>query len=251
MAGFGAPPAGTPPEMKTPCRKCGYPLNTEASVCGNCGTPQSGKMSVGRGTTYTDSPISGKMIGRLVTVVIVAAVFLFVRAPIMDAIDSVQDAVEDVKGSDFFSPGQGDVPGIDLPDTPGGPGTTKGFKGVRELVDALHKGGFDCNQTKIDSEGGSVSTGSCQGYGAHVQINVYLDPNSLASAENSFFDKDYAFSYVHKDNWFVITQHAVPTSNRLHLGPRQLHRRATIAQPRRRAYRPRCPLRPGRSGPHL
>lgn len=205
MSGFTTPPAGG-----TQCRNCGYPLNAEASVCGNCGSTQSGKR-IGSGPTYTPSPVSAKLFTRLVMLAIVAGVFVFVRGPIMDAIDGMRDAFEESEIPGIFSTAQddgGELPGV-VPPIPEDPATNKGFSGVRELVDALHRGGFKCDQTKVDSEGSSVSTGSCQGYGAHVQINVYLEQTSLDSVENSFSDKDFAFSYVHKDNWFVITQHAV------------------------------------------
>ncbi len=205
MSGFATPPAG-----QTPCRNCGYPLNAEASVCGNCGSTQSGKR-IGSGPTFTPSPVSGKLIRRLVVLAIVAAFFAFVRGPIMDAVDGVRDAFEESEIPGIFSTAQDDgggAPGI-VPPIPEDPAPPKGFSGVRELVDALHRGGFKCDQTKVDSEGSSGSTGSCQGYGAHVQINVYLEQSSLDSVKNSFFTDDYAFSFVHKDNWFVITQHAV------------------------------------------
>ncbi|HVF52470.1 MAG TPA: hypothetical protein VNC78_02575 [Actinomycetota bacterium] len=200
---------GTPAPGQTTCRNCGFPLNMEASVCGKCGTLQRGKLG-GRGSTFTASPISGDIIRRLVKIAFIAAIFLIFRGPVTGIIDNVRDSFEDSGGPGIFSTDDDDDGGFGL-DVPGaqGPEKTKGFSGVREVVNALQKNGFKCDQTKVDSEDEYVSSGSCQGYGAHVQINVYLAQNSLDGAESSFFDDDYAFSYVHKDNWFVITQHAV------------------------------------------
>lgn len=82
------------------------------------------------------------------------------------------------------------------------------FKGVRELVAELNNGGLRCTQAKVDSADENLTTGSCQAPGesasTHLQINIYFSVTTLEFAKEIF--KERAFTYVHDDNWFVVTQ---------------------------------------------
>ena len=98
----------------------------------------------------------------------------------------------------------------------GGDSVRSPFKGVRELVAALNEGGLRCTQAKVDSADENLTTGSCQAPGefasTHLQINIYFAETTLEFAEEIF--KERVFTYVHDDNWFVVTQ--LPEARQVH-----------------------------------
>ena len=169
------------------CPSCGYESEVGTPLCGNCGRPFEGS-----GLT---SPVSsgGGGFTRFVVLAFVVAVLggvgWFVK-------DRVGDLVE--KGSNFTTTNLTD-PNFQSVDSP--------YKSVREIVDAINKGGLTCKETKVDYKDEWVTTGSCQvprGFlKTHVQINIFFKKPSLDAAETAM--RNGPFTYVHDANWFVAT----------------------------------------------
>ena len=118
------------------------------------------------------------------------------RTPVEDFVTDVTDKVEEFQGAI-------EEPAVEIP--AGRP--IKGYRKVRALVGDLRAGGLACTQTRIDSTNRYIETGSCQSRGTHVQINIYLEPNTLDGAREIF--QDWPFDTVHQDNWWVITSRPV------------------------------------------
>lgn len=216
------------PSHKVPCRKCGYQVDSGASVCGNCGSPMSSKL-FGRSTSPAQATaIPRGIIAFLVLIGLVGGAALLLREPIAGLIDEAREVIDGGGGEEqpFVAPNTegGETEGSGKtkdPDKAKGPKTTKGYAHVKDLVRDLNRGGLDCSQAVVDAHDESISTGSCLASGTHVQINIYLFPPSLEGASESF--RDSPFTYVHKQNWFVITQDSVAREVKRILGGR-LHR---------------------------
>ncbi|MDQ3940245.1 MAG: hypothetical protein M3238_02715 [Actinomycetota bacterium] len=86
------------------------------------------------------------------------------------------------------------------------PVSPSGYRGVRPLVADLRRGGLACGSVTVDHADATISTGSCQAAGTHVQINVYFTRASLVAVRRQM--RGSPFTFVHDDNWFVITQEA-------------------------------------------
>ena len=124
------------------------------------------------------------------------------------------------KAVDYF---EGLVDTANVPAQVGDPGAGGGsnqvespYASVRELAAALNDGGLRCNKVEVDHADNVVATGSCQAPGdpvrIHVQINIYFQQPSLEASEEIM--SEGAFTFVHEDNWFVITQ--LPVARRVH-----------------------------------
>ncbi|HWL64414.1 MAG TPA: hypothetical protein VNP73_00420 [Actinomycetota bacterium] len=114
--------------------------------------------------------------------------------------------VHKILGGELFVAADDPFEGTDGGDTgpPSDPRVKRGYKGVRAIIRDINAGGVRCTARTVDQKDDYTSTGSCQVGGTHVQINVYFFGPSIDSVEKSF--KDGPFSFVHDDNWFVITQ---------------------------------------------
>ncbi|MEA2435150.1 MAG: hypothetical protein QOG54_2607 [Actinomycetota bacterium] len=136
----------------------------------------------------------------IVLAAVVGGGVYFAQDRIRGWIDSAEGVVRDA--GDAFKPGVATPREKVLP--------APGYRGVRGLVRELNAKGLDCRQTVVDAENEYISTGSCQAHvkGAsfpvHVQINIYLDPDSLIAALDIM--KESPFDYVTADNWVVVTQ---------------------------------------------
>ena len=215
MSGFAAPDSSG----KVPCRKCGFPLAPEASVCGNCGNRKGTRIGVGAGTggSLADGRLPGGITKALVILGALAVGFMLVQEPALEALDKLVESFESATvggDSDPGSTGLGDASTNGGGQAPGGrsdgvTGRTKGFGGVREVIKALNRGGLRCVSPRVDGADAYVASGSCQANGVHVQINVYLAETSLAAVTDSFFSNDFPFAFVLKDNTYVISQAAV------------------------------------------
>ena len=189
-----------------PCSNCGYQVEAGAPICGNCGHPQSG-YSTGTATSIAaGSSRRGCGIAILVIVVVFGGIIWGVAQKVgdffqSDRIDSITDAIDDLDDLGDRTPG-----GFELEQAPGP------YKGVRALAVALNEGGLTCKQIDVQHADEYVATGSCQVAGngrpgvppqTHVQINIFFARTSLEAVENQM--KDGSFTFVHDDNWFVIT----------------------------------------------
>lgn len=196
---------GTEPTF--PCANCGHRLPTGTPICGNCGT------IVGGGGSGVPQPLAAQGIRPAAVMIAFAILALgvalfFARGAISDAVDSVTRVGEEGTGGTIEEPpigtGGGKGGGGNGRGGKGG-GATKGpviaYRHVPQVVRDIRAGGVPCSSTSVDSSNAYVESGSCQSNGSHVQINLYFDPNAIASARE-FYD-DFAFASVHADNWWV------------------------------------------------
>lgn len=202
------------------CPNCGFELNADAPVCGNCGQDLSSyrRWVPGRGTGFNGP--SPKIILILLALGIAGGTIYAVRDEIGDVVSDARGAFDSEDSDEFEVPDievpDFEAPDFELPEIPDIPDIsqpiedgldfepTEGFAGVAPIVRSLRSGGMACGQMNIDYEDEYISTGSCQASGTHVQINVYLFPASLDSANQLL--KQGPFATVHADNWWIITQ---------------------------------------------
>ncbi len=188
-------------QAASPCPNCGYKLEPGAPICGNCGNPRE---AYGSQTSLAASGTGrGKVFLAVLVLAGVGALGWFAIPRVGDIFDGESFQIDE------FTPEVGNGAGGDSVSSP--------YEGVRELVAALNDGGLRCTRAKVDSADEYVATGSCQAPGTefartHVQINMYFNRTTLEFAEDIFDER--AFTFVHDDNWFVVTQ--LPTARRVH-----------------------------------
>lgn len=194
---------------KIPCRKCGFPIARESSLCGNCGTPTRGRLGQG---TPAATQVPGGFIRFLVVLALVALGIFLLRDRFTEVVESVSSVFQPAE----TEVGSGESTRTDPQGVPieGGQERTKGFRSVRDVARSLNKGGLACRSVRVDAENDYVSSGSCRARGTHVQINVYLDAASLHSVRASFSSSDYPFAFVVSGNTYVIAQ--TPVARRVH-----------------------------------
>ena len=198
-----------------PCSNCGYQVEQGSPICGNCGEPQSGYQT-GTGTTITAAGGNrrGCAIAILIVFVVIGTVIWGITKKVGDffqstQIDEITDALDDFE-SGINSPG-----GFELEKAEGP------YPGIRPLVLALNQGGLRCKEVDVQFADEYVATGSCQVPGrgrpgeppkTHVQINIFFAQTSLDAVKDQMTDG--AFTFVHDDNWFVITLD--PVAKKIH-----------------------------------
>ena len=181
------------------CPSCGWELAYGTPTCGNCGTdlrPYYGGPLAGP----TGTRVPSGVIRLLVVAAIVLGAGFFLVDPIRDAFDDFSESFEGFGDAERVEPEAVEVEVI------------AGYRNVRALARALNEGGLRCGRVVVDQSDEFLSTGSCQASGTHVQINIYRQPEILASALEIF--KEGPFTWVHDDGWFVITQ--TPVARRVH-----------------------------------
>ncbi|MFN2587885.1 MAG: hypothetical protein ABR613_07195 [Actinomycetota bacterium] len=189
-----------------PCPKCGHQLPAGTPICGNCGTIQGGG-----GAPYVPEPLaaSGIRPGVVVSVFLIVAVAVgafFARGAISDAFEAVGDAFEGATtqttedGGTGGRNGRGGA-GDGGSGSNGGKGIAIAYRHVGQVVRDLRAGGIPCTAARVDGSDDYVETGSCQSNGSHVQINLYFQPASLRLAGEIY--EEFAFAWVHDDNWYV------------------------------------------------
>jgi hypothetical protein len=181
------------------CPNCGYGVNPEATVCGNCGT------QLGRPLATRLAPARAGRVIFLALVLAGVGGFFALREPISDLVERAQEEIagrpEQVESA-----------------VPAAEGTVPGYAHVREVVAALNRGGLSCKRTKIDSSDDFLETGSCQSRGTHVQINLYFQQQTIEFAETEIFGADSPFTFAHKDNWWIISTRPIVRAARTILG---------------------------------
>jgi hypothetical protein len=147
------------------------------------------------------SPAVPRTVVRFILLVAVIGVSVyFAQDRIRSWIDSAGDAIDN--SGDAFQPGVATPRSKPLP--------APGYTSVRALVRDLNANGLVCKQTVVDAENDVISTGSCQAevkgseFPVHVQINVYLDPQSLQATLEIM--EESSFDFVTADNWVIVTQ---------------------------------------------
>lgn len=200
-------------EVQTPtfaCPKCGHSLAVGTPICGNCGT-------ILQGGTHVPEPLAARGVRPGPVIVFALAVALVIagflgREQIKDAVDSIGDTVEGSSSgaedtTDIGGPGGGGGGG-GRPNRGGGGGgggegrpQQNGPRNIGVIVRELRAAGIPCSAMKTDSSDEYVVTGSCQSNGSHVQINIYLQPQTVEFAEE--FYADFGFASVHRDNWWI------------------------------------------------
>jgi DNA-directed RNA polymerase subunit RPC12/RpoP len=184
------------------CPHCGFRVEPGSPVCGNCGRQfEEHAMPA----TIADSGT------RTVKFAVAAAILVALGVLVFTAGGRAIDYFEDLVDTANVPAQVGD---------PGAGGSANSlvspYASVRELAAALKEGGLACNQVTVDHADNVVATGSCQAPGdpvrIHVQINIYFQQASLTASEEIFSER--AFTFVHDDNWFVITQ--LPVARKVH-----------------------------------
>lgn len=188
-------PQETPEQTPTvTCPSCGYASPIGTPLCGNCGYALGSPIASGRsgGTGF----------------LVIAVALLGLGGLIWGASGWIGDQFDDFGTS---GSGSGEEAVESEQQTIEGP-----YANVRDVAQALNEGGLPCTQVKVDFSDEIISTGSCQAPGefvrTHVQINIYFNQFALASSIEIMGEG--AFTYVHDDNWFVITQPA--TARKVH-----------------------------------
>lgn len=176
------------------CPQCGHRVAYGTPTCGNCGNDLR--------PYFRDSPLasptssaSPKAIALMALLLLLGGGIFLLRTPVEDFVTDVTDKVEEFQGTI-------EEPAVEIP--AGRP--VKGYRHIDDLVRDLRRGGLVCRQMRVTSDV-NLETGSCQSRGTHVQINIYLEPNTLKGAREIF--QDWPFDTVHKDNWWVITSRPV------------------------------------------
>ena len=209
QGGGNVTPTPSVPQTTT-CPYCGFANESGGPVCGNCGRQLQG------GQKYATS-LADRGTG-WVKFAVVAAVLVGIGALLWTQGPKLVDSINDVVDTDSVADSFNELDDIGAAGDPGGSGGSgdngsgndveSPYNSVKELVAALNKGGFDCNQVKTDHADDTIATGSCQAPGEvvriHVQINIYFFKPSLDSARGIMAQG--AFNYVHDANWFVVTQ---------------------------------------------
>ena len=190
------------------CPSCDHQVPGNVPRCGNCGYELGGPHMP---SSVADS--GDRRARSVVAVAVVAGLGALLWAGsgfIGNLIDDASVSPSEVNLPDPEEIFQGGGRGTDQIESP--------YKGVRELVGALNKGGLRCREAKVDSADETVASGSCQAPGpsdavrTHVQINIYFSRPSLDIAKDIMSRR--VFNYVHDANWFVITQ--LPTAREVH-----------------------------------
>jgi hypothetical protein len=174
------------------CPSCGYTLDAQAPVCGNCGTDMRGYQV---GPFKMPGATSGIPKGFIVLIALIAVgaggFFLF-GADIEEAVQSIERA--------FEPPEVGSDGGV----IEERPRAEWRITRVRQLTTEINAGGLRCRSVQVDHEDEFISTGSCQAGNVHVQINVYLFEASLEGAGEIL--KETPFATVNDENWWIVTQ---------------------------------------------
>ncbi|HYI44831.1 MAG TPA: zinc ribbon domain-containing protein [Actinomycetota bacterium] len=198
-----------------PCSNCGYQVEAGSPICGNCGHPQSGYTTGTAQTIAAGGNRRGCLIAIVILFVVLGTAIWGITAKIgdffqSDQIDTITDAFDDLNDLNDGTPG-----GFELEKAPGP------YKGVRALAVALNQGGLRCKKIDVQHADEYVASGSCQVAGngrpgvppqTHVQINIFFARTSLEAVENQM--QDGSFTFVHDDNWFVITLE--PVAKKVH-----------------------------------
>lgn len=187
------------------CPNCGYSVAVEASVCGNCGA------LIGRPLATRLAPSRTGRLAILAVAALGVGGFFAFRETVPAILKDAWEAVEEELGTPEF-----ETPVIETPVIEGR--IALGYRRVRPLVADLNAGGLKCNRIQVDSSDDFLEAGSCQSRGTHVQINVYLRPESIEFAETEIFSKESPFTFLHKDNWWIISSRSVVRAARGILG---------------------------------
>lgn len=177
------------------CPQCGHRVSYGTPTCGNCGNDLRPYFRNSPLASPTSSA-SPRAIGLLALLLLLGGGIFLLRTPVDELVGDISDKVEEFQGTI-------EEPAVEIPARR----PTKGYQRVAALVRDLRAGGLPCNAIKIDATNDYIETGSCQSRGTHVQINIYLEPNTLQGAREIF--QDWPFDTVHKDNWWVITSRPV------------------------------------------
>lgn len=171
------------------CPACGNQVTYGTPTCGNCGNDLRPYFQASMPTAMSSS--GGPRWILLFALLLLLGGGLYVASDPRAVIDLIPNETQD-------------LPGVEFEARPGRSRPLAGYARVSDLVRDLRAGGLPCTKMKVDSAGPPVETGSCQSRGTHVQINIYLDRNSLRFAQDIF--REWPFATVHADNWWVITQ---------------------------------------------